>query len=265
MTEDEILRTSILNCERSDLYLDRFPLSPEQSSDFIDKKTKRLEGFPLQYIIGETEFFGLRFKVDERAFIPRPETEILVEKTIERVKGQGLSDKVMVLDIGTGSGAIAIALAKSLPRAQITASDISGGALDLARENAKINEVDNKIDFVRSDLFDNISFKEYDLIVSNPPYIVSGDMDSLPRDVKHEPAIALDGGNDGLDFYRGIINRGKEFLKKGGFILFEIGFGQSKKIKHIFAATGWFDIVDAVKDYNDIERVIVARLIKETR
>lgn len=259
MTEDELLLTSILNCERSDLYLDQLSLSPEQSLYFIDKKTKRLEGCPLQYVIGETEFFGLRFKVDERVLVPRPETEILVEKTLE-VGSQ--KRKIKILDIGTGSGCIAIALARTLPDVEITASDISGGALELAKENARINAVDSKIDFVRSDLFDNIGYKEYDLIVSNPPYIAAGDIGSLPEDVQHEPAIALDGGNNGLDFYRRIISRGKEFLKNGGFILFEIGFGQSDKIKGIFSTVSGFEIVDVVKDYNDIERVIVARLCK---
>jgi release factor glutamine methyltransferase len=154
-----------------------------------------------------------------------------------------------------------VSLAKFLPNARITATDISESALSIARQNAILNNVSDKINFFASDLFTEYGIRttEYDLIVSNPPYICSRDIDALEPEVRREPRIALDGGRDGLDFYRRIINSAPRYLSKGGLLIMEMGFGQCKEIKNIFQKSGQFNIIEVIRDYNNIDRVIVAR------
>lgn len=266
MTEKEILLTSILNCSRSALYSQDWTLNDAQEKRLSEALSLRSQGVPLQYILGEVEFFGLLFKVDKRVLIPRPETEILVEAVINLATpaSGGAGSHLKILDIGTGSGCIAVSLAKSLPEVQIDALDVSLEALVLAKENAVKNCVDERINFVQSDFFfvsnennANNCLGSYDIIISNPPYLRSCDIAQLPREVRFEPRIALDGGNDGLDFYRGIIQESAKSLKKGGFLFFEIGFSQRKGIEEIIGRQDTMRLSEVRKDYSGIERVIV--------
>lgn len=260
MNEGELIVTNLLDCPRHELYLKSRPLDAEQKKRLSKILKRRLEGMPLQYILGCSEFMGIKFKVDKCVLIPRPETEILVETTIKkglRVKGQGLS--VKILDIGTGSGCIAVSLAKFLPNAQITAVDISCGALSIALENAKLNNAAGRIKFIQSNLFSifDIRYSIFDIIVSNPPYIRSGDIKDLPKEVQYEPKIALDGGCDGLNYYRRIIKESPSFLGEGGLLIMELGMGQLEQVKNISEQSKRFIFIEAIKDYNEIDRVIV--------
>lgn len=219
---------------------------------------KTIEPFtPIQYIIGHTEFCGLDMVVNEHVLIPRPETELLVERTII-ARGQGAG--VRILDLCTGSGCIAIALTKGVADCKIVASDISREALDVARLNAARNGALEQIDLVESDLFGNISGR-FDIIVSNPPYIAKFEFETLQKEVLREPRIALDGGDDGLDYYRRIINGAPAHLNPHGHILFEIGFGQLNEIRRIIEADGIFRVVEVTKDFNGIDRVVRAQWI----
>ena len=271
MSEKEILLTAILKRQRVDLYSGKLALTKEQEERLAYCLSLRSKGIPLQYVLGESEFFGFRFKVDKRVLIPRPETEILVEAVIEKtfcrhcepaidlVEGEAISNQVKILDIGTGSGCIAVSLAKSLPNARVTAVDISQEALDLARENALLNEVSDKINFICSDLLSTFShlLSAFDIIVSNPPYLCSEEIEKLSAEVRNEPRLALDGGNDGLDFYREIIPRAGRFLKKGGFLALEMGFLQRQGIEEIIKSQDRLRLKEVIKDYSDIERIMV--------
>lgn len=265
MNERELILTNLLDCPRHELCFKNKPLDKEETRRLSEILRRRSSGLPLQYILGSSEFMGIKFKVDKRVLIPRPETEILVETAIKkglRVKGQGLS--VKILDIGTGSGCIAISLAKFLPDAQITAVDISQKALEVARENAKLNSVADQIKFMQSDLFDNYNLRPntYDLIVSNPPYICSGEIKKLPKEVRYEPVIALDGGSDGIDFYRKIIKDAPCYLKENGYLIMEMGYNQKEAIEDIAKQSRNFMVNEIIKDYNSIERVIVMQNLK---
>jgi len=268
MNEAELLFSSVLNCNRLSLYLNKKSLLDKDSAGFVSSVLKRrISGEPIQYILGKTEFMGFEFKVGPCVLIPRPETEILVETAIRHVtRGQSQcaslpeGDKVSkALDIGTGSGNIAISLAILLPKVKIDALDISESALDVAKDNAKLHNVN--INFIYSDLFsgNNLTSNTYDLIISNPPYIPTGEIDKLQPEIKYEPKIALDGGIDGLDFYRRLISHSLQYLKKDGLLIMEIGFKQKEALKNIFQKYEDFEIIEVVKDYNNVERVIVAR------
>ncbi|PWM51688.1 MAG: peptide chain release factor N(5)-glutamine methyltransferase [Bacillota bacterium] len=212
---------------------------------------ERLTGRPLWYILGDTEFYGYKIKVDERVLIPRPETELMTEQVL-RTAEQG--DKV--LDLCTGSGCIAIALAKKGAEKEltVTASDISADALALAQENAKRNGADIK--FIESDLLEGVRGK-FNIIVCNPPYIKSGDIAGLQKEVQFEPKGALDGGEDGLDFYRRLAKETPRHLVKGGTLFMECGIGQAQEIVKLFKK---FDYTMVSRDYNDVERFVRAVL-----
>lgn len=212
---------------------------------------ERLTGRPLWYILGDTEFYGYKIKVDERVLIPRPETELMTEQVL-RTAEQG--DKV--LDLCTGSGCIAIALAKKGAEKEltVTASDISADALALAQENAKRNGADIK--FIESDLLEGVRGK-FNIIVCNPPYIKSGDIAGLQKEVQFEPKGALDGGEDGLDFYRRLAKEAPRHLVKGGTLFMECGIGQAQEIVKLFKK---FDYTMVSRDYNDVERFVRAVL-----
>lgn len=204
---------------------------------------------PLQHIFGFVPFYNIELKTDKRALIPRDETAILAELAIDFISKNQYNT---VLDIGTGSGAIAITVKKNLPKVRVTASDISENALSLARENAIKNNTD--IEFIKSDLFENISGK-FDAILSNPPYIPTKDIEKLERELSFEPENALDGGADGLDFYRDIILEAKEYLNKNGLLMFEIGFDQGDAVKTLLAKSGFTD-AKVVKDYAGLDRIV---------
>jgi len=222
---------------------------------------RRISGEPLQYILGQQEFWSTRFKVDTRVLIPRPETELLVEQALSMLSKISLERRPVVLDIGTGSGALAISLAREWGNIRIFASDISGQALILAKENARSSGVLEKIDFVNGDLFSPFTEGEtFDLILSNPPYIRRSEMGHLAREIRDfEPAIALDGGEDGLDYYRKIVSQAPSYLRNGGWLLLETGQGQNGKVLEMMEETGLFAGTDSVRDLSGIGRVVKAQ------
>lgn len=251
MIESELLFTQVLDCDRVSLYLNKDKrLTSDQARLISASLKRRIKGEPLQYIIGKTEFMGLEFKVNKNVLIPRPETEILVEVAIKYAKNK------KILDLGTGSGCIAITIARKLPGSDVTGVDISEDALSIAKENAKLNGV--RVKFLHTELFKGLS-KKYDLIISNPPYIPSDQIRSLQPELKYEPFIALDGGNDGLEFYRKIIKEAPDYLEDNGILIMEMGFGQRKCIEDILKDTKHFNIIEIIKDYNNIDRIIVAK------
>ena len=271
MNEAELLFSEILNCDRMSLYLNKEYILDKDKSVLISAALKRrISGEPIQYILGKTEFMGLEFRVNPDVLIPRPETEILVETAIGQVTPSlslgtpfGRTSQshnvtcINMLDLGTGSGCIAISLAKLLPNSHITATDISDKALLAARENAELNCV--RVNFVQSDLFGGLKLDTYDLIVSNPPYIPTPEIQDLQPEIGYEPISGLDGGSDGLDFYRRIIKDAPQYLKGNGYLIMEMGFRQRDDIKDIFQENKNFKVIDIVSDYNKIDRVIIAQ------
>ena len=211
----------------------------------ISYSKMRATGKPLQYVLGDTEFYGAKIKVDERVLIPRFDTELLAEQVVKYA-----SDGVNILDMCTGSGAIAISTKLHLKSARVVAVDISTQALDLARQNATLNNVD--IEFVNSNLFEQVSGK-FDVIVSNPPYIPTRDIEALSAEVKCEPMLALDGGEDGYDYYRRIAVDCLDYINDNGVLLLEVGIGQAQDVANMLQAN--FE-VDIIKDYNGIDRIV---------
>ena len=248
----EYIISHVLGCKRFDLYLRFEEIVSLENRDKIKKMViERAKSKPLQYVIGETEFYGYRFLVNESVLIPRPETEYLVEKIIAEI---GSCNRI--LDIGTGSGAIAITLKKELPHLMVTAVDISTMALQVAKENAKLNQVE--VEFVESDLFANLN-KKFDVIVSNPPYIPKMEYDALDKEIlEYEPKSALLAEEDGLYFYRKILSESKSYLNEKGRIYFEIGYNQSDRIKKIAENNGFTEI-ETVKDLNGFDRIMIIK------
>ena len=224
----------------------------EEEKEFVEEIYKKLAAhIPAQYIIGHAEFFGMQLEVDERVLIPRPETEELVELIL----AENPEENLKVLDIGTGSGAIALALAKNRPDWTITASDISQAALDLARENAEIQDLN--IFFKKSDCFSEISSK-YDIIVSNPPYISREDQEEVGLNVLHsEPHVALFADEDGLAIYRRIAEEAKDYLNDGGKIYLEIGYKQGQSVPALFKENFPEKRVRTLKDQFGQDRMVV--------
>ncbi|MBI4982627.1 MAG: peptide chain release factor N(5)-glutamine methyltransferase [Candidatus Omnitrophica bacterium] len=262
MNEAELLFTQVLNCKRPSLYFDKgLKLSKKQSEFIASSLKRRIAGEPIQYILGNTEFMGFDFKVSLDCLIPRQETEILVETAIKYLNSLPPAN-FRALEIGTGSGCIAVSLAGLLENITITATDISQEALGMARSNALLNKVSDRIAFLNSDLFSSLPIcdKPYALCISNPPYIPSKEIARLQPEIQYEPRLALDGGKDGLNFYRRIIADSPDYLENDGFLLMEMGFGQCKKIKEIFKNCKKFEIIEIVKDYSNIERIIVAKI-----
>ena len=237
---------------------DEFSLHFEDKIDEekLDKLLSEIkEGKPVQYVIHEANFLGRNFYVDSSVLIPRQETEQLVLDII----GKNKVENPVILDIGTGSGCIAISLAKMI-KCKVFASDISKNALKIAKKNAEINHAD--VTFVESDLFRNISSElKCDIIVSNPPYIETAVIDTLDPEVKdYEPMMALDGGRDGLDFYRIIAEKAPEHLKKNGKLILEIGYDQGISVPEILKATGYFTDICVLKDLAGLDRIVTACL-----
>ncbi len=254
----------LLGVSRAELYLDKYSINNDILEKFSAYAEERLRGRPIQYILGKTEFMGLEFLVTPDVFIPRPETELLVEKTIGLIKTvdrrPGTADQLRILDLGTGSGNIAIALTKFVSACKIIVSDISKEALCIAKKNARKNGVEERIEFVLSDLFADFAGAEFDIVVSNPPYVASADIDKLDKEISFEPRMALDGGADGFDFYRRIINETGRFLKRNGFLILELGFGQADEIEELLYKNNFENII-IYKDYNIINRVGIAQWI----
>lgn len=259
----ELLLGHLLKKKRLQLYLEfERDLDATTLEALRGMVKRRVAGEPLQYITGETEFCGLRLMVDKRVLIPRPETELLVETVAGRLKGEsgGLKGAVAVVDVGTGSGCIAIALAKRFPEAEIFAVDASRDALDVARGNAKLHQVEKNIRFLEGDLLQNLHDSlRVDVIVSNPPYIADGEMAKLPKEVRDfEPVRALAAGEDGLEVIRRLVMEAKRILSPSGFMALELGAGQRAAVGEFFGQQG-YDVVEVVRDLQGHERVIVAQ------
>ena len=221
----------------------------------FEKLVKRRETLePMQYILGKTEFYGLDFHVNKNVLIPRPDTEVLVEKVIDFVKDNSYT----VLDIGTGSGCIPVTVAVNCKNAKAYTVDISEAATKVAKENAKLNGVEDRVNFLNMDILKDFPEMEFDCIVSNPPYIEDEVIPTLMSDVKDfEPLIALKGGKDGLVFYRRISKKGYDILKKGGMIAFEVGHNQSQAVVEILKGDG-YSRVEITNDLAGIGRVVTA-------
>ena len=231
-------------------------VSKEEEEVFLGLVEDRKTGKPMAYIFNEKEFMGINFYVDERVLIPRPETEELVEFIIGFIEANYKGENIQVLDIGTGSGAIALSIGKRFKGIEVLGVDVSKEALEVARENLNRLKASN-VSFKRSDLFENIGKEEkFSIIVSNPPYIRKDVVRNLQKDVKDfEPGLALDGGEDGLDFYRRIINRSKNHLEKEGMLLFEIGYDQGREVKALMEEEGYKN-VQIAKDLQGLDRIV---------
>jgi release factor glutamine methyltransferase len=217
---------------------------------------RRAAGEPIQYITGECEFFGLPFRVNRDVLIPRPETEHLVEKALELAADFA---QPRIVDVGTGSGAIAVALAHKLPNAEVTAIDLSSAALQVAKGNAECNSVADRIRFLEGDLLASVAGEQFDFVVSNPPYVANGDRELLAAEVReHEPELALFAGSHGLDIYRRLAPAAYQAVAPNTFALFEIGYGQADAIAQFLRAAGFKDI-QFTKDLQGIDRVICGR------
>jgi release factor glutamine methyltransferase len=249
--EAEWLLCAATGLDRVGLYLNYDkPLSDEELANYRALVTRRGRREPLQHILGSQEFCGLDFEVTPDVLIPRHDTETLVHEALSLMPRAG-----SILDIGTGSGCIAVALAKQLPLATITAIDISGSALTIARKNAEKNGV--AIEFLQGSLCEPVAGRYFDLIVSNPPYIASRDIEALEPEVRNfDPRSALDGGEDGLDIYRALIPSALSCMNPGSWLVVEIGAGQAQNVKHMFRVAGEFGDVITACDPGGIVRVV---------
>ncbi len=247
-SDAEWIYSIVLGIKRSELG-ESVVVKPNKVREVNGLVEKRLTGRPLWYIIGDVDFYDCKIKVDERALIPRPETEILAEQAVKAIE-----DGDKVLDMCTGSGCIAISIAKHCKdkKVQITAADVSDAAIMLAQENANLNSVDN-IKFVQSDLFGRVHGR-FNLIVCNPPYIKSGDIPTLQREVKdYEPRVALDGGEDGLEFYRRLAAEVSRYITRGGMLMLEVGEGQAEEVLKLFEKREYAMVV---KDFAGVDRFL---------
>lgn len=236
---------------------DNKEVTSKQKEEYVRNIKRLISGEPLQYIIGRQEFMKLKFKVNKDVLIPQPDTEILVEEVIEILKN---IKNPVVLDLCTGSGAIAISIAKYVQNVKIYAIDISKKALEIAKANAELNGVTNSIKFVESNLFDKVKDKKFDVIVSNPPYIATDEIKKLPLEVQNEPKLALDGGKDGLDFYRRIAKDGYKYLNRQGYLCMEIGYDQRIAVRKIIDNEKRYVETYSKKDLCQNDRIIVTRI-----
>lgn len=254
--DSELLMCRVMGFTRIQLVTrDTQPLTPSELNQLEKLLLQRLTHEPMQYILGRAEFMGMEFAVNENTLIPRPDTEILVEKVIEEINAKKYKT---LLDIGTGSGAIGISIGKYCPQVNVVAVDISQKALAVAQNNSINNRVNN-ITFVQGDLFENVT-GNFDVIVSNPPYIETHIIDTLESQVKDfEPILALDGGADGLSFYRRITSN-SSYLNKGGLLAYEIGYNQGVAVKAMLEENA-FENVQIIKDLAGLDRVVIGNKI----
>jgi release factor glutamine methyltransferase len=253
----ELLLGHVLSLPRVKLYMDLDrPLSKEELGTYRALIQRRLAGEPTQYVIGHKEFYGRRFAVDARVLVPRPETELLVEAALRSVPKDA---PARVLDLCTGSGCVAITIAAERPQASVWATDLSPGALAVAKANAEALGVDGRVTFFEGDLLAPVPAEaRFDVIVSNPPYVKSGEIAGLQREVQQEPRLALDGGADGLDVIRRLVPAALARLKPGGLLALEIGEDQGAALRDIFARAGARDVT-IEKDLAQHERLALGR------
>ena len=253
----EHLLADALGKKRIDLYLefDRV-LSEQELEPLREKVRKRSDGVPLQHLLGHWEFYGREFRTDSRALIPRPETELLAELVLTEFS-RGDQSAIRLVDVGTGSGILAITLALEQPAFRVTAVDLSEEALGLARENAERLRIADRIAFWRSDLLAQVS-GPFDWIVANLPYLPTGDLETLQREVKFDPVLALDGGKDGLTIVKRLIESIPGKLASNGTVALELGLGQAQRVRNFLAEQNYHDI-SIKKDYQGIERLLIAR------
>ena len=231
-----------------------FEITDEEYEKILNAINLRLKHIPIGYIFGKSDFYGRDFFVTNDTLIPRIDTEILIETVIEMIKNQ--EKKCSVLDIGTGTGAIAITIQKET-NSDVTAVDISEKALSIAQKNAE--NLDSKVKFIKSNLFENVKNQKFDFIVSSPPYIKSSVIETLDPEVRlNEPILALDGGESGLDFYEKIISQAKNYLNLNGYLCFEIGYDQAIEVSKLMERD--FEDIKVIKDYSDNDRVVYGRL-----
>lgn len=270
----ELMLLHLLRADRSFLFThSSSPLDDNRCEMFFELLDRRADGEPVQYLIGTQEFMGLSFKVDERVLIPRQDTELLVEEAIEELKRMKKPvSGFRVLDLCCGSGAIAVSVACNVPKLSMTASDISKGALELAKENAALYEESKSIEFVQSDLFGAFpknrkgeGKKKFDLILSNPPYIRSDIIPTLQKEVaEHEPMLALDGGETGLDFYSRILSETPRFLKREGLLMMEIGHDQAESVCALAQQQCGFE-TEVLQDLAGHDRVVKCRFPEQSK
>ena len=247
-----------LNRDRTFLFAHSgLELTSDELAAFTSLIRRRSSREPYQYIVGRQEFYGLDFQVTPDVLIPRPETEILVEAAIKHLSE---IDKPRFCEIGVGSGCISVAILHAQPSATVVAGDISEAALTIARRNAKLNGVSDRLTLIESDVFANVPDEEFDAIVSNPPYVPRLDLDSLQAEVRDfEPVTSLSDGGDGLSIIRRIVDGAPSRLKKGGCLFMEIGFDQSSRVEAMFDRAVWSS-VELLPDLQSIPRIVTARL-----
>lgn len=249
-----VLLSNILGLNREQLIIKQEKeVTDEEQIKYVQELKNIADGKPLQYIINKQEFMKLNYYVDENVLIPQPDTEILVEEVIKIAK----ENRNNILDMCTGSGAIAISLAYYLENVEIVATDISEKALEIAQKNYNNNKRHNKIEFIKSDMFENVN-KKFDIIVSNPPYIATGEMYKLDKQVQKEPILALDGGKDGLKFYKIFAIEAYRYLTKNGYLCLEIGYNQKEQVMNLLQETGMYSQIYSKKDLQGNDRIIIA-------
>ncbi len=260
--KSRVLLQYVLNVDKNYLLVHSDAKLDDNIKTKYMKYVKQLiQGKPLQYITKTQEFMGINFCVDENVLVPQPDTEILVEETIKQIENKfKTKEKVKVLDLCTGSGAIAVSIKKHFcneRKLEIYGLDISKQALNIAKINAKNNDVE--IHFIESDMFEKMPNMKFDLIVSNPPYIETSTIKKLSNDVKNQPYIALNGGEDGLDFYRVICKESKKYLENDGVVLLEIGYNQKESVIKQFAENNRYKDIVCIKDLAGNDRVIICK------
>lgn len=257
--ECERILMKLLGCPRSGIYLEEHELIVSGVRErFLALLEKRLQRIPLAYLLSEADFWQETLYVDERCLIPRPETEILVEQVLKAF-GKDSGKKFSFLDIGTGSGAIAVAILRFFKNVRGTLLDISGEALEVARKNLGRYKVEDRAKLVQGDLFEPFpSDEKWDLIVSNPPYLSEKDWQGIQEELKFEPKQALDGGKDGLEFYRRIVRGAKDHLSAGGLLVLEVGQGQADEVSKWLHEAG-YDNIQRFNDHLQVERVVTAQ------
>lgn len=233
-------------------------LDYEQEKEYFFEIEKLLENNPIEYITNKKEFMNLELYVNQNVLIPRQDTEILVEEVINILQNIK-AENIQILDMCTGSGAIAIALAKNVEKCIVDAVDISSGALEVVKKNIVKNKVEGRVNIINSDLFSKVPNKKYNLIVSNPPYIERNVIENLDKQVQKEPIIALDGGEDGLDFYKKIINKASSYLESNGYLCFEIGYNQKNEVQNLLSNSGKYQNIYCKKDLCGNDRVVIAK------